>query len=258
MAATAAARAHSEAISNAAKVILSRTSFIGDNSVRLRGHPQHIALRESESALKAMGFVFDASRQLWTHPKHDARALLDTALVTGHIVDKPLPFNLFNTPEQLSKRLVKAAQIRPTDRVLEPSAGSGALLRALPDNAEFCEIRESHFKKLKGTHKAVKQDLFDVPLDQRFDRIVAAPPLSDSQDARHVMRMLTLASPGGRVVALMTAQTHYRDDVVGADLIEMLTGLSTWEVKPLTASAVGGTGVKPAVCMLIADIKALM
>ncbi len=40
---------------------------------------------------------------------------------------------LFPTPPDLASRMVDAADIRPGHRVLEPSAGTGALLLAMPN-----------------------------------------------------------------------------------------------------------------------------
>jgi hypothetical protein len=56
---------------------------------------------------------------------------IEKLLQTGEYVCAKKEFQFFETPEWLAKKMVDIADIQPGDRVLEPSAGRGAIARHL-------------------------------------------------------------------------------------------------------------------------------
>ncbi len=71
------------------------------------------------------------------------------------------PNDMFYTPEQLAKEIVK--YFKPSGKILEPCSGTGAFLKALPIETEWCEIT-------KG------KNFFDY--HNKVDWIVTNPPFS--------------------------------------------------------------------------------
>jgi hypothetical protein len=251
-------RANLLAISRKARVMLSRCAVIGDDAIRLGGHPGHADRIEAERIIVALGGQFAKDRAAYVFADGHAGELLDTALVVGHVVDKPRRFDFYNTPEPLAARLVKLANIdNSVERILEPSAGSGSILRLLPDRADFCELqhdkRERIARQRNGSNVGViaAADFFDVT-KRSYDRIVAAPPLSNNADIRHVDHMLSVIRPGGRIVTLINYHFEHRDDEVGTRLLDKMASRSQWQLVPLPAGSLG-RGVGPAVSILIAD-----
>ena len=116
---------------------------------------------------------------------------------------------LFPTPPDLAARMVEAAKIEPHHRVLEPSAGTGNLLRAIgpgPDKVAV-EINQQLLKPLAMSESGLRVYSGDFLEEQpdvlgQFDRVVMNPPFQNGADIRHIEHALTFLKPGGRLVAL--------------------------------------------------------
>lgn len=84
-----------------------------------------------------------------------AMGLFGNQLSRTHVND------IYYTPDNLAKDIVK--YFKPKGKILEPCAGAGAFLRALPDNTEWCEIeKQKNFFEYKD----------------KVDWIVTNPPFS--------------------------------------------------------------------------------
>lgn len=120
-------------------------------------------------------------------------------------------FQFFETPADVADWLVMiAGGIHPDDSVLEPSAGRGALVRAIhracssvivdcyelmPENREL--LSASNGINLLGED-------FVAECNQLYTKIIANPPFSNNQDIEHVRKMYELLAPGGTVGAIMS------------------------------------------------------
>ncbi|MCA1241858.1 methyltransferase [Stappia stellulata] len=124
----------------------------------------------------------------------------------------------FPTPASLAADIVATADIKPGDTVLEPSAGSGALLDAVLAATPAARItayevspRLREVLELKGHGSALAgSDFMDAIPAQVFDRIVMNPPFENGQDLEHVRRAFGFLKPGGRLVAIMSGSTLSR------------------------------------------------
>lgn len=106
-------------------------------------------------------------------------------------------------------------------RVLEPSAGTGAIARAVRKSGRTVKCIE-----LSGERAAVLRELgFDVTQadfltvpppegDDRFDAVIMNPPfgVGGSLAIDHVWHALKFLRPGGRLVAVMPASVEFRED----------------------------------------------
>lgn len=144
---------------------------------------------------------------------------------TGEILDPKLA-GFFPTPESLAKQVVRQAMIQPCDRVLEPSAGVGAIAIAardaldgtgdvhcvefLPDNA--AALRKLGFGVTDGDFLALKPKNFEP-----FDRVVMNPPFGNRADIHHIRHAMKFLRPGGRLVAIASAGVKFRDDQLARD-----------------------------------------
>lgn len=163
---------------------------------------------------------------------------------------------LFPTPPDLAERMAAAADIRPGDRWLEPSAGTGRLVDAVAalvplDQIETVMVEVNHdlARGLSQRFPAawtLRADFLEIGSDelQRFDAIVMNPPFADCADVRHITRALALLAPGGRLVAVASAGVLFRTDRQTREFrraVEELGG--TIEELPAQTFASSGTGV---------------
>jgi phospholipid N-methyltransferase len=117
--------------------------------------------------------------------------------------------NLFPTPPEIARRVVELADIQPGQRVLEPSAGTGALLDALPHggnaivaveiNGQLVEALQRRFRGVNVHHA----DFLTLNGELgEFDRIVMNPPFDHGSDIDHIRHAYAKLKPGGRLVAI--------------------------------------------------------
>lgn len=119
---------------------------------------------------------------------------------------------LFPTPPELAKRVIELAEIDPGVTVLEPSAGTGNLVKAIREsvdtevvgvevNRELCRHLEKRFESFELQVR--NADFLTCNGDLgKFDRIVMNPPFANGADIKHILHALTFLNPGGRLVAI--------------------------------------------------------
>lgn len=157
---------------------------------------------------------------------------------------------LFPTPPDIAEKIVEMAEIEPGHDVLEPSAGTGALLDAVR-RAGFglvqtaVEINYNLCERLKlKDYDDVRQGDF---LEQNgnlgtFDRIVMNPPFENGVDIKHIKHALTFLRPGGRLVALCANGPRQER--------ELQPLADHWEVLPAGSFKNQGTGVNVALMVI--------
>jgi predicted RNA methylase len=126
---------------------------------------------------------------------------------------------LFPTPPALAARIVELARIDARHSVLEPSAGTGNILReimkARPRDVVAIEINASLAEALAKEFPDVNvrcHDFMGPTMYGRFDRIVMNPPFTNGQDVDHVTQAFEWLDDGGELVAVMSAGVRFRSD----------------------------------------------
>lgn len=159
---------------------------------------------------------------------------------------------LFPTPATLAQRMADLAEIKPGDRILEPSAGTGRLLgamggrmfgrnpqrglivaveinRALSDALEvqfpFTDVRCADFLQCEDLGK--------------FDVVIMNPPFENAADIKHITHALDMLKPGGRLVAICANGPRQNEKL--RPMVESIGG--SWEVLPAGTFEESGTGV---------------
>lgn len=199
---------------------------------------------------KIAGFVFDV----------DPTELL-AAQAAGDGRNLKKEFQFFATPEPLALRMASLTSYRPGFRILEPSAGDGALLEAMrkrfgPLIIECCELMESNRQKLRrnGDNLLIAEDFLteEVP-SNHYHIIIANPPFSNNQDIEHIRKMWDCLAPGGTLVTITSHSSmrgSIRKQLEFADWVMEVGAM--WEELPRGTFSESGTQV-PA--MLLRAIK---
>lgn len=125
-------------------------------------------------------------------------------------------FNLFQTPATVAARLVGLLNLRAGARVLEPSAGLGRILRALPEGCEVVAVEhapqiaaELFRLELPGVRLLQRDFLTCTPGELGlFDAIAMNPPFHLRADIRHILHARHFLKPGGTLAALCMAGSH--------------------------------------------------
>lgn len=115
----------------------------------------------------------------------------------------------FATPEPVGLKMVEMADIRSEEKVLEPSAGHGAIARWMPENttnrAIELEGELSSKLALRFDGDVVTGSFEDHNIVNKYDAIVMNPPFGQGgkQAADHVAKAIKHLRDGGRIVALI-------------------------------------------------------
>lgn len=160
-------------------------------------------------------------------------------------------YQLFQTPHELARRLVELAGIESSMTVLEPSAGLGRILRALPAGCQTTAVEmapqiaaELYRAELPGVKLIQRDFLTCTPAELgSFDRIVMNPPFHMRADIRHILHARRFLKPAGRLVALCLAGSHRS--------AALRSIAATWIELPADTFAKEGTRVMT--CMLMIE-----
>lgn len=182
-------------------------------------------------------------------------AAMRESLRTGQAVQVVSAPQLFPTPAALAARMVDLACPSIGARVLEPSAGTGRLLAALPGlvptpvdgSRHTCcahvvavEISGPLARQLEGqglAHEVRRADFLDLEPAElgTFDVVLMNPPFANAVDVKHIQHARRFLAPGGRLVAICAGGPRQ------AEALKPIA--STWEPLPAGTFAEAGTGV---------------
>jgi hypothetical protein len=147
--------------------------------------------------------------------KDGTKDKLLAALDSGEVKREKVILQAFYTPNDVARNLVAwAASFFDVDdeiQVLEPSAGGGALIRAIQEvlpQAEITaiEINEDAVKELKkdDTLEVLHADFLSLPAaSEEFDLIVMNPPYQKGQALKHIQHALTMLGEDGHLFAIL-------------------------------------------------------
>jgi len=161
---------------------------------------------------------------------------------------------LFPTPEPIAERVIELADIQPGHAVLEPSAGTGALLGKVIDVSDrggpvpiAVEINSGLADRLRQRFPLASVRCADFLTCNgdlgTFDRIVMNPPFRNAEDIKHIEHARRMLRPGGRLVAVCAAGPRQREAFADHEWIDL----------PAGSFAAQGTGVNAAIVVIDAD-----
>lgn len=199
----------------------------------------------------------------------DPSDLLDEMINTGEVTDSKKEFQFFETPKEIVKRMIDYAEIKPSDSLLEPSAGHGAILDKFPMEHLRCanELNEESYNFLvKRFHgKAVNiynYDFLDPKLylnpnfPVEFDKIIMNPPFSKGQDVKHIFQAWDILAMGGRLVSIVSESPFFRENKLSQEFRKWLFDLEdkcqAW-VYDLDAGAFKESGTMVKSRIIVAD-----
>lgn len=216
--------------------ILAAMSFDG-NVARLEGQLDRAAYVSVNKVLEALGgkwnkkikgHLFDGTPQ----------EIIGDAIVSGSYVDEKKAFQFYETSDALADEMLAPVDLDRVGffRILEPSAGAGALLRAVERRgegylfpADAVEINPKHKGALEklGVDVAIADFLSLTPETKRtweiearwrhdiigrYDLVLMNPPFTRSQDIAHVLHAYNFLNDGGELVAIMSKGFTFRED----------------------------------------------
>ena len=147
----------------------------------------------------------------------DAQRVFDI-LKSGKRCNLQQEFQYFATPDDVADIAVsKFSTLTDEQRILEPSAGRGSLIKAVRrrcpsakvDCYELMPENMEHLAKVEGAN-IVGKDFFEC--HDKYDRIIANPPFSNNQDIDHVYAMYERLNIGGELSCIVSQHWKIAND----------------------------------------------
>jgi len=153
---------------------------------------------------KSKGFVF----------LEDPKELL-SQIVSGEKRNLKKEFQFFATPNVVADHLVELADIHDDHAILEPSAGQGAIIKAIskkhPDKKVDCfelmPVNRTILEKM-ATANVIGSDFLLETCTNKYDRIIANPPFAKNADINHILKMWECINSNGKIITI--ASKHWK------------------------------------------------
>lgn len=226
------------------------------------GHPTQLDRKlyvKVNAALEAIGGKWDRKAKGHVFAEDPAGRLADVVATGSYTC--PRLNGYFPTPAPLALKLAQevVAAVGQGASYLEPSAGDGALARALVSldvdrKRVLCvELDGGRADQLVGHgFDVVRGDFLSLPdsvlLAQPVDAVLMNPPFNGGADARHLDLALDYLRPGGCLRAIVSAGVIFRETAIHRRVRERVTALGGWwEHLPDGTFSEAGTEVRTAV-----------
>lgn len=190
-----------------------------------------------EWSRKHEGFIFEIDPEIY----------LDD-IIEGKKINLKKEIQFFPTPAALAEEMIwqvityNSTLYKPDLKVLEPSAGRGAITNELIKinpglKIDVCEIDEVNrrFLNKNPNLNLIAEDF--LKLEERkeyYDLIIANPPFSKNQDIDHVYKMFECLKPGGTLGSFTSKHWQHsrnKKEVAFKEFLEE-NGHTLFEIEP--------------------------
>lgn len=186
---------------------------------------------KTAKVLTTLGGKWNKKEKATVFDDNDAETAVHEACESGTYINAKQLYQFFETPDQLADRLVDNLAMKPDldYTILEPSAGNGALIRAVAraNTGEGVytvianELDTAHQKTLEELTGSPSQVLKSVlfrdfmtiipqPDYDLFDRVLMNPPFTQGQDMAHIRHAYKFLKPGGILVSVLSPAFTFR------------------------------------------------
>lgn len=198
----------------------------------------------------AQGFLFE----------EDPTELL-RAQANGEQRNLKKEYQFFATPQELANRMIELLLGCSMDeltvehrlsldkkKILEPSAGDGALVKALTevrfvhvDCFEAMDLNRMKLENVPGAYVIGNDFLMCEDKENYYDIIIANPPFSKNQDILHICKMYEVLRPGGTLITISSKSWFVGSQKMQKDFHEFLTGLGA-DIEEIKEGAFADSG----------------
>lgn len=219
---------------------------------------------KTAKVLTTLGGKWSRKDQATVFDDPDADVAVHEALTSGEYIDSKKLFQFFETPAVIASQMVELLKLQPgkTYKVMEPSAGKGALINAV---AKACvddidvqlfafELDATRARWLRNefsgkpsqiTRNVLHCDFLDTEPDGGFERVIMNPPFSHGQDMAHIQHAYKFLTPRGILVSIISPAYRYRTTKAAIAFRAWLDGLVAYvtriELPPGSFKASGTT-----------------
>lgn len=247
-------------ISQDVLVVLSRMEFDGCYAV-ISDQLDRKLYTKVNDVLVALGGAWNRKMKAHVFPSN-AEQRVDEVLISGE-VETARDVGFFETPELLAAQLVKMADVKRGDHVLEPSAGNGRIVAALQEvGARVTVIERDRARRAHLLASVLKSkdalgdvdDFMEYRPKNKFDRVVMNPPFCKvgfGDHIEHVRYAYPMLKPGGVLVSILPAGVAFREDSRHSQFRKWLLDSGIITELPEGSFSSSGTQVRTVVARIV-------
>lgn len=235
--------------------VLSAAEATGNNVV-LIGQLDRKLYERTNKVLEAAGGKWNKKARAHVF-EAEAAERMDQIILSGMVEVPKDEFNFFPSPPAVVERLMDLADIERGMRVLEPSAGKGAIAYACADlgaTVDCYELMDANFVALAGDPTlgpVTKADFLTIEPSPIYDRVVMNPPFLKQSDIKHVLHAHKFLKSDGLLVAVMSAGVEFRTDARTTAFKQFVEDHSGHiEQLPENSFKASGTGVRTVIAVI--------
>lgn len=247
-------------ITEQALAVLNRCIVVGNNVKLPAEELDKTVYLEVKKHLELIGGKWKSGKTQAFVFEEDPTELL-AAQANGDGRDLKREYQFFATPEPLAKRMASLIPaIRPGMKVLEPSAGDGALIKAIHqyhdkaivvDCFEPMEVNRLKLSKLKNVN-LLGEDFMTADLAGQYDVIIANPPFTKNQDIDHIRKMYECLKTNGKLVVIASKSWTFGTQKKQVAFRQWMEDLDAFQ-EELEPGVFGESGTQVATMLLAID-----
>lgn len=240
--------------------VLRGIEFDGEIARITHGQLDRALYQGVNKVLESLGGKWSRGKKGHVFASDDARDSLEAVIESGQYIDPKQFFGFFETPDSLADEVIERACIDLADHfVLEPSAGTGQLLKAIQrqnDKMPLATVRAVEIQERRRAALAkfdcqvVIGDFLAEEPAASFDRVVMNPPFARQSDIDHVRHAWKFLKPGGRLVSIMSTSWTFRDNTKSRDFRAMVDRYGESEANPPGSFKAAGTSIETTLVVL--------
>jgi len=268
-----AANREGSTISEATRSILINSVSVTNIGVLITKQLSRADYKNVNDVLASLGGAWNKKTKTHVFADRTAEQIredLDTVVLTGRIM-RDADFGWFPTPPQIAEQLVSMLGIdaRKDVSILEPSAGMGALVKAIVCVTHRARVTcvEVHEQRAAAVSRCIEEsiaaetiaagsecvraDFLETSPQQlgMFDYVVMNPPFAPNRaDIAHVRHALQFVKPGGTLVSVMAGGITFREDS-RSETFRLMVNVMRGEIEKLPSGSfkTSGTAVETVV-----------
>ncbi len=234
-------------IGNDVLAVLGDMAFSNDGNVvigKIVGQLDRSLYTKTNKVLDLLGGRWN--RKLGGHvsgkdPRDDVADILENGFAVKELD------GFFVTPSSVIDMML--SRIDLVGPVLEPSAGTGNIVRALADRGFPCVAIERDPVRRRGLIDAgfTVDDSVDDFLDYRptvkFNTVVMNPPFENGSDAKHILHAFSVLNSGGQLISVAGSGVAFRTTKAHNELRDLIRSCGSVENLPDGSFKSSGTNV---------------
>jgi len=210
---------------------------------------------EINKVLDLCGGKWNRSKKAHVFESNEKANSVIEAQEKGEVIDKKKTYQFFETPTEVVKQMIELADIKTGMRVLEPSAGHGAIADTIPKDVELVliEIDPEKIKILekKGyTQVSCCDFLTCKPGLGNYERILMNPPFTMGQDADHILHAYDFLNEIGTLVAVASASVEFNSQKKYQKLRDLIESKGRIIKLPESSFKKSGTNINTVIVVL--------